>query len=98
MHVKVESGHGGLEAFDVDVALLELLLEHGCSLSEIFNQRHHGTRGVQVGVIVFILDGDASDGRCAMQCGMGVIGYQQAAVELPVNVMECEVSVPHLSA
>ena len=98
VHIQVETRHRVLEALHIQRALVQLALNLGGSALEILDQGHHGTGSVQVGVVVLVLDGDAGDPWCAVQRATGLIGNEQAAIELPVDIPQREVGIPLLGA
>ena len=98
VHVKVELGHGGLEAFDVNPTLTELALNLIGRILEVFKQRHHVLRRVQMRIVVLVFYSDTGYPRSTMKRGMGIIGDKQTAVQLPINVVKCDIGIPTLRA
>ena len=98
VHIKIKPRHRVLETFHIHRALLELALELSSGALHVFDQGHHAARCIQVGISVLVLNGDAGQPRRAVQRSMSLVGNKQAAVELPVDVIECEIGVPLLSA
>ena len=67
VHVEVETRHGFFQALDVHPSLLVLALELGGSFLEVLDKRHHTHRGVDVGIIVLVLNHDAGEPRGTMK-------------------------------
>ena len=98
VHIQVETRHRVLEALHIQRALVQLALGLGGCALEVLDQRHHGAGSVQMHIIVLVLDGDAGDPWGAVQRATGLIGNEQAAVELPVDIPQREVGIPLLGA
>ena len=94
VHIEVEPRHGLFQAFNVYPALIHLTLYLLGRILEILYQLSDMAGRIQVSVIGLVLDSDAGHVGRAVNLGMGIIGDKQSAVQLPVDVVEREVSVP----
>ena len=75
VHVEVETRHGFFQALDIHPALLVLAVELGGGVLEALDELHHTHRGVDVGIVVLVLDHDAGEPRGTVQRGIGFIGH-----------------------
>ena len=94
VHVKVEPGHWLLEAFDVYPSVIHLTLNLLSGILEVLDQFGNVTGGIQVSIIGLVLNGNTSYVRRAVQLGVSIVGDKQAAVKLPIDVVEGEICIP----